>query len=248
MIIQPIDPNLNIVKDGLQYWFDARFQTSYPATGTTLYDLSGNEVDGTLVNGVGYNSADGGYLTFDGSNDYVNSNVVLDGYTDFTISLWIKTGSTTRANVFGCYSGGTGNTNAFAIEVNRGATIPEVGSIFLFARKGTGSVDNIIAYVSGLSINDNTWHNIVWCVDASTATNTFYMDGVSKTVSITINNFSSNAFGTFEFPAWIGAQNNQGVPAIYLGGNVANTLVYDRVLSASEVQHNYDQQKTRFGL
>lgn len=248
MIIQPIDPNLNIVRDGLQYWFDARFQTSYPATGTTLYDISGNEVDGTLVNGVGYNSADGGYLTFDGSNDYVNSNVVLDGYTDFSISLWIKTSSSSRATVFGCYSGGTGNTNAFAIEVNRGATIPEVGSVFIFARKGSGSADNILAYVSGLSINDNTWHNIVWCVDASTATNTFYMDGVSKTVSIITNNFSSNAFGTFEFPAWIGALNNQGSLAVPCNGNVANTLVYDRVLSASEVGHNYDMQKVRFNV
>lgn len=248
MMIQPIDPNLSIIRNGLQYWFDPKFQTSYRATGNILYDLSGNEIDGTLVNGVGYNSADGGYFAFDGVNDYINSQFVFDGYTDFSISIWFKTSSSSRGNLFGSYSGGIGNTNALAIEVNRGATIPEVGSVFLFARKGSGSADNIIAYVSGLNINDNTWHNLVWCVDASTGTNTFYIDGFEKTVSIITNNFSSNAFGTFEFPQWIGAQNNEGVPGIYLNGNVANTLVYNRVLSADEVVYNYDAQKVRFGI
>lgn len=240
------DPNLQIVRNGLQLWYDVLFQTSYPGSGTTLDDLSGNNTDGILFNGVAYSSTNGGYLIFDGTNDYVDTTNVFDGYTDFSISLWIKTSSTARGNVFGCYSGGTGNTNAVAIEVNRGATIPDVGSVFIFARKGSGSTDNIIAYISGLSINDNSWHNIVWCVDASTATNTFYMDGVSQTVTIITNNFSANAFGTFQFTNWIGGLNNEGALAVPYSGNVASTYVYNRVLTSAEVAHNYKVTKGRF--
>jgi hypothetical protein len=46
---------------------------SYPGTGTTWTDLSGNGNNGTLVNGVGYNSGNGGSLTFDGVNDNVKT-------------------------------------------------------------------------------------------------------------------------------------------------------------------------------
>lgn len=45
---------------------------SYPSTGTTLYDLSGNNINGTLLSGVTYNSNNGGYITFDGVNDWVD--------------------------------------------------------------------------------------------------------------------------------------------------------------------------------
>ena len=238
----------NIVTDELVLNLDTGFIPSYPTSGSTWYDLGENSNNGTLTNGPTFDSGSIESLVFDGVDDYVSTNFVFDGYTDFSISIWLKTSSTTRGTVFGSYSGGTGNTNALAVEVNRGATIPETGSVFIFARKGTGSVDNIIAYVSGLNINDNTWHNIVWCVDASTATNTFYMDGVSKTVSITTNNFSSNAFGTFEFEQWIGSLNNEGTAGIFFDGNISNVLVYDKVLSSTEVLQNYNAQKDRFGI
>ena len=59
------------VTNGLLLYWDAGNLDSYPATGTTIYDLSGNGNNGTLVNGVGYNQVNGGVLTFDGVDDYV---------------------------------------------------------------------------------------------------------------------------------------------------------------------------------
>lgn len=60
----------SIVTTGLVAYFDLSSTKSYPGSGTTLFDLSGNNNNGTLVNGVGFDSANR-CLQFDGTNDYV---------------------------------------------------------------------------------------------------------------------------------------------------------------------------------
>jgi hypothetical protein len=56
----------NVVSQGLVLALDAGNSKSYPGSGTTWSDLSGNGNNGTLVNGVGYNSSNLGSLVFDG--------------------------------------------------------------------------------------------------------------------------------------------------------------------------------------
>ena len=51
----------NIVTDGLVFAVDAGSERSYPGTGSTWYDLSGNGLDMTMVGTVTWNSA--GYFT-----------------------------------------------------------------------------------------------------------------------------------------------------------------------------------------
>tara|TARA_R110002020_G_scaffold10873_7_gene41315 strand:+ start:909 stop:1544 length:636 start_codon:yes stop_codon:yes gene_type:complete len=63
--------NPRAVTDGLVLALDAGNAKSYPGSGTTWSDLSGNSNNGTLTNGPTFSSADGGYFTFDGTNDYV---------------------------------------------------------------------------------------------------------------------------------------------------------------------------------
>jgi hypothetical protein len=65
-----------LVTDGLVLCLDAANPKSYPGSGTTWTDLSGNGNNGTLVNGVGYNSSNGGSLSFDGVDDYVQFSAV----------------------------------------------------------------------------------------------------------------------------------------------------------------------------
>lgn len=48
-----------IVTDGLVLCLDAGNVKSYPGSGTVWNDLSGNDNNGTLVNGVGYSGTNG---------------------------------------------------------------------------------------------------------------------------------------------------------------------------------------------
>jgi prepilin-type N-terminal cleavage/methylation domain len=89
-----------LVTDGLVLHLDAADPKSYPGTGATWYDLTGDS-NGTLLNGVGYSSNNKGALTFDGVNDrgtfstpvteaspqtyevWTNAVSAADAYTDF---------------------------------------------------------------------------------------------------------------------------------------------------------------------
>tara|TARA_B100001989_G_scaffold225975_1_gene181324 strand:+ start:2271 stop:2888 length:618 start_codon:yes stop_codon:yes gene_type:complete len=61
-----------IVRDGLVLYFDAANTKSYPGSGTTWYDLSGNERHGTLINEPTFQSHNLGCFQFDGTNDRVS--------------------------------------------------------------------------------------------------------------------------------------------------------------------------------
>ena len=59
-----------IVTDGLVLCLDAANVKSYPGSGDTWYDLSGNGYDGTLINGASYDSTDK-CIVFDSTNEEV---------------------------------------------------------------------------------------------------------------------------------------------------------------------------------
>jgi hypothetical protein len=84
-----------IVTDGLVLNLDAAKVDSYPGTGTTWRDLSGNNNNGTLTNGptfsgIGKQAA----IVFDGVDDYAilpTNFFNPNAGTPFTVSFWFKT-------------------------------------------------------------------------------------------------------------------------------------------------------------
>ena len=96
----------NIIKDGLVLTLDASSQRSYPGSGTTWYDLSGNGNNGTLTNGPTFDSGNGGSIVFDGTNDYVNgpttNSVIGNNISLISLSAWVKITGTGAAYLFNC--------------------------------------------------------------------------------------------------------------------------------------------------
>jgi hypothetical protein len=81
-----------VVTDGLVLALDAANPRSYPGSGTSWFDLSGNGNTGTLTNGPTFDSGNGGSIVFDGVNDYVQfptvsvSTICFWGRMDATIT------------------------------------------------------------------------------------------------------------------------------------------------------------------
>ena len=55
-----------IITDGLTIALDAADTNSYPKSGATWYDVSGNNSNGVLTNGPTFSSANRGNIVFDG--------------------------------------------------------------------------------------------------------------------------------------------------------------------------------------
>jgi hypothetical protein len=94
----------SIITQNLVLCLDAANSKSYPGSGTTWTDLSGNGNNGTLANGVGYNSGNGGSLVFDGVDDYVSltsADLRFGGSNSYTFDFFIKVPhSTTNQTIF----------------------------------------------------------------------------------------------------------------------------------------------------
>jgi hypothetical protein len=88
-----------VVQDGLVLNLDAGVSSSYPGSGTTWTDLSGNGNNGTLVNGVGFDSANGGSLDFEQTNTYADFGNILNFTTEnFTFNTFLYLTSNTNTN------------------------------------------------------------------------------------------------------------------------------------------------------
>jgi uncharacterized delta-60 repeat protein len=78
----------SIITQNLSLCLDAANPKSYPGSGTTWTDLSGNGNTGTLTNGPTFDSDNLGSLSFDGVDDYstLTSNYTLSA--GWTLSFW----------------------------------------------------------------------------------------------------------------------------------------------------------------
>lgn len=224
-----------IVQQGLVLNLDAGNPYSYAGAGSAIYDVSGSANNGTLNNSPTYSSDSNGILLFNGSSQYVGiaNSSSLQVADTFTVSAWVK--ATDLSNRYGVFSTRANNTTGcwqFEVGTGNGGT----GRIVL-----TG-IGTFIAESVNSVITTNTWYHVtVVKVNNATQGATFYVNGsaVSNvgTAAYTISNNSDEkriAIGTGS--------------AQYFPGYIAQTFVYNRALSASEVLQNYNATKARFGL
>ena len=213
-----------LATDGLVLCLDAADVNSYPRTGTSWSDVSGNSNNGALTNGPTFNSSNGGSIVFDGGDDcvLVNSNANILSKTAYTKTAWFYTTSFgTNNNII---SGGNSGQHAFWL----GA------SSYLRA----GHNGNWSTVVTTTSMSLNTWYYGAVTFNTSTGW-ILYLNGIQETTSSDTTTFTGNQ------EILIGAYSTAG--NVYTG-RIATSLVYNRVLTSTEILQNYNATKSRFGL
>jgi hypothetical protein len=217
---------VDIVRDGLVLNLDAGNLASYPGSGTTWTDVSSNGNNGTLVNGTGYNSANGGSLSFNGSTHYVtvaNSNS-LNPPTN-TLICWAKSDTSTwNENGFLM-----SKRDVFVMHPNAGST-----TVDYFYRLNNAWVSQQIP-VSNITV----W-NMYACSWDGTNINA-YLNGTLINSGVKTGPLNTSDTGVLE----IGKDDTL---ARYLDGNIAQASIYNRALTAAEIQQNYNALATRYGL
>ena len=210
---------------------DAGSRISYPGTGTTWTDLSGNANNGTLVNGPTFDSANGGSIVFDGSGgDYVDcgTNSQLTSLSAFTVSFWLKSSSTNEQGLYG-------NTI-----YNNTIQSLSVGWHFeIYQSKLLMQIFPSSQYFqSSSTISTTTWYNAVFAYSAKVIQ--FYINGNLNSTSTFSTNFTPTSSVTV-----LGKLPYYNYPFI---GNIANATHYNRALSATEVATNFELLRGRYGI
>ena len=228
----------NIVTDGLVLHLDAGRAESFGGDGTTWRDLSGNNNNGTLVNGVGFSAEDGGSLEFDGVNDRV---VVPtnDGFGQInsspTISLEMW------ANLNRKSGGGT------QFQQVAGFRTAKFEFFFLLLDLSGSSVSTEARITTKNTYYDinvnyttffNSWTHIVFTANSNRTD--LYLNGSL----VGSNTNVSGEFGATSGNFIIGMHpDNIEFPT---KGNIGSTKVYNRALTAQEVLQNYNALKGRY--
>ena len=232
--------NTSIVRDGLVLHLDAANVKSYPGSGTTWGDLSGNGNDGTLTNGVGYSSDNKGSLTFDGVNDHVNFTDKSEfTFTDAKFSL----------EVFFRYVNKSAPDNSIIGKRDYGFTQREY-NLYVYEPSSTPTLRFIIStnltanwtFVYGPTIEKNTWYHAVATSDAGVGK--IYLNGVLSATNNSMNSSTTN--GTS--PLSIGNAFSSGSSVQHFNGSIPLARIYNRALTADEVQQNYNATRGRYGI
>jgi hypothetical protein len=216
-------PRFGIVQDGLVLNLDAGNTASYPGSGTTWFDLTGND-DGILINGPTFDSANGGSIVFDGVDDYVITNT---SKTDFTTTNQITIGTWFKINTFTNIRGLLQFANTLSSSLPWILVATRNGNELRYYVEGNYKITHTIN-PTGIQYINLTYDGTTWRVYLNGVLQGSYVGGIG---SYNGNNlYIGNGF------------------AGYLDMNCYNFHVYDRGLSNSEILQNYNATKTRFGL
>jgi len=216
----------NIIEDGLVFAVDAANKKSYPGSGTTWSDLSGNGNEIELINGPTFDNANGGSIVFDGTNDFAreityNGPVItLNG--PLTLSGWFNYDNYSSNSTLGLVNG------ANAIQMG--------------CRGGSGTIWKYggVALVRYNEPPVGTWFNSTLTLEGSTAIS--YVNGELDSTNL------SASPQTVALASIVMSSYTTGGSAERFAGKLTNITLYNRVLSSTEVLQNYNALKSRFGL
>jgi len=216
-----------IISSGLVLNLDASNAASYAGSGSTWYDISGNNKNGDLISGVTYSSSDGGTMVFNGTGNNRVQTSLSTAFTDFTVGIWYKdNGSQAYGRLMD-----KDFVNGFWLGRNGG--LPNSW--------GGGIHEPGDPYGIFITLQDAQWHFIVSVRSGST--HTIYGDGITNFATNTVGNapLSSKSIA-------IGGWSDGGTASQVLTGSLSQALVYNRALTEAEILQIFNATKAKYGL
>lgn len=227
MIVQGVTIKNSRIVDGtvitqnLLVYLDANNATSYPGSGTSVYDLSGNNYTHTLTNapytvlsGIKcFDCTTSGIITVNGTGPTLPT-------TGFTYIAWARMNSSSATYRTLWRTQPDDHPLLIAIHTD---------ILGMWDNNGVGFITTGYS-VASLS---NQW--VQWVVSGTNSAQTFYINGQQ----VGTTNLGTGGNRHAEIGSTGGSQPY---------GYIANALLYNRILTLEQIQQNYYGLKGRFGL
>ena len=218
-----------IITDGLVTLLDAGNSKSYPGSGTTWTDLSSNQQDATMNGNPSFSTATGvSHFDLDGDGDYFEIANHVDVSPAVTASCWIQSH--------------TANWNDYGWMMSK-------RNQFLLHPNSAGSDQDMIWYIHNgsfrstgtfVSFDITQWHNWTGTYDGTTLK--LYRNG-----ELVASNSSSGTLTSSTSSLGIGY--DIGLAGTRFGeARIANCMVYNKALTSSEVNQNFEALRGRFNI
>lgn len=210
-----------ILVGGAQVEFGT-FPTPYTDTSRSntqsILDLTGNNT--LTANSLTY--ANNNTFSFDGSSNNLSIGSFSGYSTNITCEAWFKTTSGATWKNIVC-----GPTNDVIFTVN--------GGLLNFGCQGSTPIPH--ANYSTTTVNTGAWFHGVATYNGNTVK--IYINGNLESTNARTGTITAGAKN-------IGS--NSGGSSEYFNGTIATVRVYNRALSAAEVQQNFNAHRGRYGL
>src|SRR6056300_147280 len=201
-------------------------------SGSTVVDISGNGLNGTLIGDAAYSSTDRA-LTFDGTGDYIQKSSpsgLPTGDAIYSISAWV--------NIY------TYSVSSTVLAFGSAWACLSMGDMYI---KDNGKLSHSIGcnqvYTTNQTITSNTWHHAV-VVKKGTGANSvgnidLYVDELLITDK-TVSGTATQNIGTASFVT-VGAGSG---PSELFNGKISNPKLWNVALTAEEVAAEYALGRT----
>jgi hypothetical protein len=246
-----ISYNTSVVRDGLVLYLDAANPKSYPGTGTTWFDLSGNDNNVTLFNGVAYDSTTKSFL-FDGVNDYARTvNTINFSGTNKVTAIFLLQAQTYPMTagfrvIYELSTNFNSIVNTF-IATYADNSLSQNNEVFS-SNRGNSSYN--IAVYNKTILNDLNWHNFASIHDTSEVLkeNLIYNN---SSLGLEIQNpatgFSGNNTNNFASGEHL-FFGSRGGSTGFSNFKVASIMFYNRRLTEQELKTNFNATRGRYGI
>lgn len=225
--------------NGLVLCLDVGNVKSYPGSGTTWSDLSGNGITGTLTNGPTYSSTNGGSIVFDGTNDYaLVTNPSILRNQNFTVSVWVNPG-VQNTGLISMIDFDHGVGQGWILQSEDATT----NRYYYFAWHDGTQFQPVGGFGAGkgIQVTTSVWQNIVYSKNGTSLLG--YLNGsqVYNPAVASNGNVSYGSNRNLGIGDWI-------LTGRAFKGNISNTQIYNRALTASEISQNFNALRGRYGI
>jgi hypothetical protein len=235
-----------IVTDGLVLCLDAANRRSYPGSGNTWIDLSGNGYHLTLTNGPTYSSNNSGGIVFDGINDYaLGTDTIRVGGKNKTLTTEIAFFLPTSGIGMILTNQRQGGDNGQGLYTCSNTTL----QFEQHSRTAPPYLYYLTASAQGFSnLRIDGWNIVSWglTIGTSNISCNYMINGYTETISNTIvwDGVESLTDDNLEIGRW----KNHTYGDFYGKQTVGSLKVYNRVLSVSEQLRNFNALRGRYGI